>query len=65
MKMTEFPRSKTSELQEARGNLEYFYHKVVSLAGAQERIKADLQLCQKEHAKWEKRVQEMEEKAKA
>jgi hypothetical protein len=56
----EFPRTKASELQEARDRLEYFYHKFVSLGSAQERIKADLKLCEKEHDKWEKVVEKLE-----
>jgi hypothetical protein len=60
--MPSFPRSKTDGLQEARNHLEYFYHKAVALVGAQERIKADLQLCQKELAKWEKQVEKLEGK---
>jgi hypothetical protein len=63
--MATFPRSKADELQEARNHLEYFYYKFVSLGAAQERIKADLKLCEKEHDKWEKVVEKLEGEEKA
>lgn len=60
--MPSFPRSKASELQEARNHLEYWRWKSEALASAGARIEADLKLCQKEEKAYTAKVEKLEGK---
>lgn len=58
----EFPRTKASELQEARNHLTYWKWLGEALASAQARIKADILLAAKEEIKHAKQVEKLEAK---
>ena len=52
-----------AELQEALGHLEYFKRTTLALDQAMKVMAKDLQVCKKNEQIWEKRIEQMQEKA--
>lgn len=59
MTIVRFPRPKSDELQEALGHYEYFKNQLTAVEFAMKRMADDRRLCEKEKAKWEKRIEKL------